>query len=98
MEYMLKQFKQSDNGPMERDKTLAKLIISNLYHADNKVFALETMFDWAYNWKDAEMWRGLLRGFEMDVGVNGLIRAFHVFRFDQTHPMYVIGLHYSAHY
>ena len=102
MEYVLNQFKQSvtDNAPTEKDKTLAKLIISNLYHV-NRASALETMFDCAYKWTDMGMWRDLIESFEKDVGVNGLIRAanraFRVFTFDQTHPMYVIRLRYIAY-
>jgi hypothetical protein len=92
MEYVLKQFKQSvsDNAPTEKDKILAKLIISNFYHANNRASALETMFDCACKWKDVEMWRDLIEGFKHDVGVNELIRASRVFTFNQTRPMYVI--------
>jgi hypothetical protein len=61
MEYVLKQFKQSvsDNAPTEKDKILAKVIISNLYLANNRISALETMFDCAYKWKDVAIWRDL---------------------------------------
>ena len=99
MEYVLKDFKQSvsDNAPTEKDKILAKLIISNLYHADNKASALETMLDCAYKWKDVEMWRDLIKSSEKEIGANGVIRAFHAFTFDHTRPMYVIGLHYTAY-
>jgi hypothetical protein len=92
MEYVLKQLKQSfsDNGPTEKDKILAKLIISNLYRANNRISALATMFDCACEWKDIEMWRGLIEGFKQNVGVNELIRASRVFTFNQTRPMYVI--------
>ena len=89
---MLKQFKLSvsNNAPTEKDKNFAKLIISKLCRASNRIYALETMFDCAYKWKDMGMWRDLIEGFEKDVEVNGLIRAFRVFTFNQTRPMYVI--------
>ena len=89
MEYVLKQFKRSvsDNAPTEKDKILAKLIISNLYHANNRTSALAIMFDCAYKWKDVEMWRDLIESFNKDVGVNELIRASRVFTFNQTRPM-----------
>ena len=92
MGYMLKQLKQSvsDNATTEKDKILAKLIISNLYLANNRISALETMFDCAYKWKDVAIWRDLIEGSKKDVGVDELIRAFRVFKFDQTRPMYVI--------
>ena len=93
MEYVPKQFKQSvssSNAPTEKDKILAKLIISNRHHTKNKVSALETMVDCAYKWKDVEMWRDLMKRFEKNVKANEFIRALRVFTFDQTRSMYVI--------
>ena len=93
MEYVLNQFKQSvsnSNVPTKKDKSFAKFIISNLYHTNNNVSALETMVDCAYKWKDVEIWGDLMmKCFAKNVKANELIRAFRVFTFDQTRSIYV---------
>ena len=95
MELVLKQFKESisEDTPTERDKIIAELIIRNLrtlHPVSKRASASQTMFDCAFKWKDVEMWRDLIFGQDVGVqGENGLVRAFRVFKFDQTRPRYI---------
>ncbi len=92
---MLKLFKESlsENAPTEKDKNMAKFIISNLPNTGNdKIPSMNVMLDYAYKWKDIEIWRELVRscGGDMKVqGENGLVQACRVFSFDQTRAGYI---------
>jgi hypothetical protein len=90
----MKQFKESlsEDAPTVEDRTLAKQIISNLHYAgNNKDSVIKTMFDYAYEWKDIEMWQDLiiLNGVKVQ-GENGLVQAWGVFKFDQTRARYML--------
>ncbi|KAF8345456.1 hypothetical protein F5887DRAFT_1074512 [Amanita rubescens] len=88
--YMIKLFEESlsENAPKEKDRHMAKLIISNLPTASrDNASAMKTMFNYTYKWKDIEMWQGLMKscGYFIKVeGEFGLVRAWSVFSFDQT--------------
>ena len=99
MDVVLNEFQKSlsVNGLTEKNKNMAKLIISNMKtgKASARASALLTMFDCTFKWKNIEIWRELSECFGQDIGVqgeNGLVQAFRVFTFDQTHPRYIIGL------
>jgi hypothetical protein len=100
VEYVVKLFKESlsDNAPTEKDKDMAKFIISNLPNIDDeddeddKVQAMKDMLDLAYKWKDIEMWQDLIQSCGEDIKVQGeigLVQAWRVFSFDQTRARYV---------
>ena len=93
--HIMKQFKESlsENAPTVEDRTLARQIISNLHYAgDNKVSVIKTMFDYAYEWKDIEMWQDLISLSSVKVqGENGLVQAWGAFKFDQTRARYMLG-------
>ena len=80
VKYVLKLFKESlsENAPTEKDKNMAKFIISNLPNTGNdKIPSMNVMLDYAYKWKDIEIWRELVRscGGDMKVqGENGLFK------------------------
>lgn len=92
--YIMKLFKESlsDNAPTEKGKSIAKHIISNLQIAgSDRVTALKALLDYAYKWKDVEMWQDLVKSCEQDIrvqGGNGLVEAWRVFRFGQTRAGY----------
>jgi hypothetical protein len=93
--YVMKLFKESlsENAPTEKDKNMAKLIISNLSNAGKDMLsATKVMLDYAYIWKDIEMWQYLTQicGEYIKVqGENGLVQAWCVFSFDQTCARYI---------
>jgi hypothetical protein len=92
MEVVLQQLKES-NASTKKDKSLANLIISNLRRHSDIASTLPTLFDCAYKWKDAGMWRDLMERFEANVGVQSkdwLIPAFRIFKFNQIRQTYVI--------
>ena len=92
---MMKLFKMSlsDNAPTEKDRNMAKLIISNLSNAGKaKNSAMKVMLDYAYKWKDIEMWQYVIKCCGGDVkvqGKKGLVQAWRVFSFDQTRARYI---------
>ena len=92
---MVKLFKESlsDNAPTEKDKIMAKFIISDLPNAGNdKIPAMKVMLDYAYRWKDIKMWQDLTKRCGEDIkvqGESGLVQAWHVFGFDQTRARYI---------
>jgi len=92
---VLKLFEESlsENAPTEKDKNMAKFIISNLPNTGNdKIPSLKVILDYAYKWKDIEIWRELTRHCGGDItvqGENGLVQAWRVFSFDQTRARYI---------
>ena len=92
---MVKLFKESlsDNAPTEKDKNMAKLIISDLPNAgDDRITAMEVMLDYVYRWKDINMWQDLTKSCGEDIkvqGENGFVQAWHVFGFDLTRARYI---------
>lgn len=52
----------------------------------------KTIFNYTYEWKDIEMWQGLVKRFGRDMevqGENGLVRAWGVFNFHETRARYL---------
>jgi hypothetical protein len=92
--YVMKLFEESmsENAPKEKDKHMAKLIISNLpTPGSDGVSTMKTMFNYTYKWKDIEMWQGLIESCRYHIKVQGefgLVRAWRVFSFDQTRARY----------
>jgi hypothetical protein len=90
--YVMKLFKDSlsVDAPTGNHKELAKQIITNLYYiAGNvKVAITKAMFHFAYKWKDIEIWQQVFKswGNIEAQGENGLLRAWRIFKFDQTRP------------
>ncbi|KAF8338683.1 hypothetical protein F5887DRAFT_889771, partial [Amanita rubescens] len=86
--YVISLFKESISAesPTEKDKLMAKDIISNLHNAgSDKISAVKTMLDYAYKWNDFAMWQDLLKSYNLQVqGEDGLVRAWRVFKFDKT--------------
>ena len=73
----------SENAPTEKDKDMAKLIISKLWKArGDKASAMKDMLGYAYKW----MWQSLTKscGRYVEVqGEHGLVQAWRVFKFDR---------------
>jgi hypothetical protein len=95
VKYVVKLFKESlsDNAPTEKDRNLAKSIISDLPNTGNdKIPAMKVMLDYAYKWKDIETWQEMTKHCGRDIkveGENGLVQAWRVFSFDQTRARYI---------
>ncbi len=94
--YVIKLFKESLSGdtPTEKAKLMAKDIISNLHKAgSDEISAAKTMLDYAYKWKDFAMWQDLIKSYDWQAqGEDGLVRAWRVFKFDQTRARYISGV------
>ena len=79
IEYMMKLFKDllSMDAPTKNHKELAKQIISNLYYntGNDKVPFMKAMFNFAYKWKDIEIWQQVFKswGNIEAQGENGLL-------------------------
>ncbi|KAF8348730.1 hypothetical protein F5887DRAFT_1280476 [Amanita rubescens] len=86
--YVIKLFKESLSGdiPTKKDRLMAKNIVSNLHRArGDKSSATKSMLHYAYKWKDFAMWQDLIKSYNLQVqGEDGLVRAWRVFKFDQT--------------
>ena len=94
--YVISLFKESlsEESPTEKDKLMAKDIISNLHNAgSDKISAVKTMVDYAYKWNDFAMWQDLIKSYDLQVqGEDGLVRAWRVFKFDKTRARYNSGV------
>lgn len=95
VEYVVKLFKESlsDKAPTEKDKAMAKFIISNLLNTDDdEIQAIKDMLDLSYKWKDIEMWQDLIQSCGEDIevpGEIGLTQAWRAFGFDQIRARYI---------
>ena len=92
---VMEQFKASlsEDSPTAKDKDVANVIIKNIQKASkNRASITTTMLEYAYKWKDIEMWKGVIKGGEQDISVDGLVRALHVFGFDYARSRYILML------
>ncbi|KAF8628062.1 hypothetical protein AX17_006065 [Amanita inopinata Kibby_2008] len=96
IKYMMNKFKQSQSGdsPTQKDRETARAIIKHLnlsfrfdtYHLKEEVY---TLLDYAFKWKDIEMWRDIVTNSAHYIelsGKRGFVAAWRHFGFEAIQP------------